>query len=205
MGSTSWAGLYECLRELRLRIAHRNRMAAGWCNNKVLQEISRRRPSTRESLGRVPGIKPRHMRFAEPIVTAITEYCSLHTLPTDIVPQRRNRNVEKENATRQRTRATVGSFDGVDRGLFHVLMNLREDLCRGYRARSRIFVNFAIRDMARRRPSTREGFLKVYGVGEKKCEQYGELFLAEIKQYCKKHSLEMDVECQFEDNPPQTE
>ncbi len=56
-----------------------------------------------------------------------------------------------------------------------------------------VFGDAALRDMARRRPSTLEGFLEVKGVGEKKCQQYGEVVLAAIKDYCLANSLEMDI------------
>ena len=38
-------------------------------------------------------------------------------------------------------------------------------------------------DMARRKPLNPEDFLKVNGVGDKKHEEYGALFLAAIKEY----------------------
>jgi len=50
-----------------------------------------------------------------------------------------------------------------------------------------VFDDAALRDMARRRPSTLEGFLQVKGVGEKKRRQYGETVLAAIKDYCLDH------------------
>jgi ATP-dependent DNA helicase RecQ len=36
--------------------------------------------------------------------------------------------------------------------------------------------------MAFRRPRTRDEFLEVYGVGQKKLEEYGDAFLAEIRR-----------------------
>ena len=198
MAGSSWKDMYEELRALRLQIARKNELPPWWCSNKLLQEISRRRPCSIQSFHLVPGIKPRHIKFAKTIVKFIKEYCDIHKLLFDVSPQRKNHNPEKQKATREQTRATIGSLVGVDMGLYHVLQNLRINLCHGYRARSRIFHNFAIRDMARRRPTTRENFLKVYGVGEKKYEQYGDLFLTTIEDHCRTHSVETDIEFKFD-------
>ena len=55
-----------------------------------------------------------------------------------------------------------------------------------------IFGDAALRDMARRRPSTLQRFLNVRGVGETKCEQYGRVMVEKIRAYCLEHALEMD-------------
>jgi len=47
-----------------------------------------------------------------------------------------------------------------------------------------IFSDAALRDMARRKPLDRAGFLAVHGVGEKKCEAFGDDFLAVIREFC---------------------
>jgi ATP-dependent DNA helicase RecQ len=56
-----------------------------------------------------------------------------------------------------------------------------------------VFGDATLRDMARRRPSTREGLLEVKGVGEKKRRQYGQAVLGVIKGYCLANSLETDI------------
>ncbi len=43
-----------------------------------------------------------------------------------------------------------------------------------------VFSNATLRDMCEKMPSTPEELLEVKGVGEKKLEQFGEAFLAEI-------------------------
>ena len=55
-----------------------------------------------------------------------------------------------------------------------------------------VFGDAALRDMARKRPSTPAAFLQVTGVGEKKLEQYGETMLLAIRQYCLANSVELD-------------
>ena len=47
-----------------------------------------------------------------------------------------------------------------------------------------VFGDVALRDMARRKPTTLEDFLEVKGVGDAKCEQYGKIILDAIKGYC---------------------
>ena len=86
------------------------------------------------------------------------------------------------------------SWEGVDETLFEELRKLRRDIAdkKGVPAYI-VFGDAVLRDMARRRPSTREGFLRVNGVGEQKCKEYSGVFLAVIKEYCKVNSVEMDV------------
>jgi len=86
------------------------------------------------------------------------------------------------------------SWQGVDRGLFGALRKLRAMIARKKGVPAYIvFGDATLRDMARRRPSTLDGFLKVRGVGEAKCEQYGKVVLGAIKDYSHANSLEMDV------------
>jgi len=87
------------------------------------------------------------------------------------------------------------SWQGVDEGLFEALRKLRAIIARKKRIPAYIvFGDAALRDMARKRPSTIQGFLQVKGVGEKKLQQYGEVMLKAIKDYCQAASLQMDIE-----------
>ncbi len=77
------------------------------------------------------------------------------------------------------------SWEGVDEALFEELRALRRKLAqeRGLPAYI-VFGDAALRDMARKRPSTPAEFLSVSGVGEKKLQQYGEIMLSAIRRYC---------------------
>jgi len=87
------------------------------------------------------------------------------------------------------------SWQGVDEGLFETLRKLRTIIARKKGIPAYIvFGDAALRDMARRRPSTTQAFLQVKGVGEKKLQQYGEVMLDAIKDYCQAGSLEMNIE-----------
>ena len=56
-----------------------------------------------------------------------------------------------------------------------------------------VFGDAALRDMARRRPSTLEAFLEVRGVGQRKCAEFGEAFVGEIVSYCTSASVPLNV------------
>jgi ATP-dependent DNA helicase RecQ len=86
------------------------------------------------------------------------------------------------------------SWEGVDKGLFETLRTLRAQIASEKQLPTYIVFNdAALRDMARRRPSTPEGFLQVNGVGQQKCKTYGQAFLEIIENYCRTHSLKTDI------------
>ena len=93
------------------------------------------------------------------------------------------------------SRVMKDSWEGVDKGLFEALRILRSTLARKRGVPAYIiFGDAALRDMARRRPSDHIRLLEVKGVGEKKSRQYGEVVLETIKEYCRTHSLDMDID-----------
>ena len=86
------------------------------------------------------------------------------------------------------------SWEGVDEGLFENLREVRRRLARSKSLPAYIvFGDAALRDMARKRPTTRAAFLRVSGVGEKKLQQYGEEMLNAIRSYCHANSLDTDL------------
>lgn len=92
------------------------------------------------------------------------------------------------------SRFAKDSWEGVDKGLFETLRKLRREIANRKNVPAYvIFSDAALRGMARQRPSDTWGFLKVSGVGEQKSSQYGEVFLAVIKEYCTANSLGMDA------------
>ncbi len=97
-----------------------------------------------------------------------------------------------QRPTRQ-TRVAADSWKGVDRGLFEALRRLRAGIAAEKRVPAYIvFGDKTLRDLARKRPSTAEGFLQVHGVGETKRQQYGRTVLAAIRDYCTENGIEMD-------------
>ncbi len=103
--------------------------------------------------------------------------------------------------------ATAGadSWEGVDRGLFDTLRILRRGIAEEKKVPAYIvFGDAALRDMARRRPTTVEGFLDVSGVGEAKARQYGETFVATIREFCRSREVETDVDPEIKAVPKPT-
>ncbi len=92
------------------------------------------------------------------------------------------------------TVAEAESWEGIDRGLFDALRDLRRQIAdeRGVPAFV-IFGDVTLRDMARARPASREAMLNVRGVGQKKLEDLGERFLDRMASYCAAHDLDLDV------------
>jgi ATP-dependent DNA helicase RecQ len=88
-----------------------------------------------------------------------------------------------KDRTMPRSRVEIESWADVDRGLFERLRSLRLEI-----ARSRgvppyvIFHDATLREMARSRPTTMNALLGVKGVGARKAEDLGELFLDAIRR-----------------------
>ena len=100
--------------------------------------------------------------------------------------------IEKKEV--KEAKVSKDSWEGVDRGLFEHLRSLRRKVADQRKVPAYIvFTDAALRDMARWRPSTIKGFLRVNGVGQIKCEEFGDGFVLAIKNYCMEHSLEIDL------------
>lgn len=105
--------------------------------------------------------------------------------------------VPKEAATAEgqaESAIAADSWEGVDRELFEVLRQLRRQKADDKQVPPYVvFSDAALRDMARRRPSTLDGFLEVRGVGQQKCADYGDDFITCIAEHCREQGLETDV------------
>jgi ATP-dependent DNA helicase RecQ len=97
--------------------------------------------------------------------------------------------------SRRESRATLESWEGVDRALFEVL--------RGYRRRQAeargvppyvVFSDATLRALARHLPTTRDELLTIHGIGAKKCAEYGDELLDEIADYCRRRGVTLDAE-----------
>jgi ATP-dependent DNA helicase RecQ len=86
--------------------------------------------------------------------------------------------------TGKKKRKLVAAVEGRDELLFELLRELRKDLAREEGvAPFMVFGDAALTQMAILLPSSRAEFLEVNGVGEKKLEKYGDVFLKEIAGY----------------------
>ncbi len=93
----------------------------------------------------------------------------------------RQRRPTKERPAR-RSRVEAESWDGVDRVLFDRLRELRLELARARGVPPYvIFHDTTLREMARAKPATQDALREIYGVGARKAEQLGEIFLSAIR------------------------
>ncbi|HMB46173.1 MAG TPA: RecQ family ATP-dependent DNA helicase, partial [Candidatus Methanoperedens sp.] len=77
--------------------------------------------------------------------------------------------------------------DRVDDGLFEKLRTLRKTLADAQdQPPYLIFNDASLKLMASRRPCNPEDFRKITGVGDKKLERYGGIFISEIRRFCLK-------------------
>ena len=96
--------------------------------------------------------------------------------------------------TKAKGAVAIDSWEGVDRGLFDELRRLRHEKAAEQDVPAYVvFSDATLRDLARRRPSTLEGFRQAKGVGEKKSADFGAAFVARIADYCRAQQLPMDV------------
>lgn len=97
--------------------------------------------------------------------------------------------------TKEKRKAAVisDSWEGVDRGLFDRLRDLRRAKAAAMSVPAYIvFSDTSLRDMARRRPTTVAAFHSVKGVGEKKLADFGQDFIACIASYCRQNGIATD-------------
>ena len=92
--------------------------------------------------------------------------------------------VPKKGETRTRSRAESESWEGVDRALFERLRGVRLDLARARGVPPYvIFHDATLREMARLRPSSIGSLMTVKGVGARKAEDLGGIFLETIRDH----------------------
>ena len=81
----------------------------------------------------------------------------------------------------RRARVETEGWEGVDRDLFEELRVLRMEIARRRRVPPYvIFHDTTLREIARSKPKTKEELRHVYGVGDRKAEDLGELVLAVV-------------------------
>ncbi|REJ94347.1 MAG: DNA helicase RecQ [Planctomycetota bacterium] len=97
---------------------------------------------------------------------------------------RAERRSKSSRSTGKAAKGEAASWKGVDRDLFEILRELRMEYAsqRGVPPYI-VFGDASLRDMARLKPTTIEEFQTVYGVGTKKCAEFGDEFVRAIVRY----------------------
>jgi len=87
------------------------------------------------------------------------------------------------------------SWEGVERGLFEKLREVRRELADAATVPAFIiFSDATLRDLARRRPVSTEHLRSIHGIGQRKSADYGERIMAEISSWCSAESVSVNVE-----------
>ena len=94
----------------------------------------------------------------------------------------------------RRSKAEAASWDGVDRDLFDFLRKVRLDLAtaRGVPPYL-VFGDATLRELARVRPSTLERLSTIYGIGEAKFGDFGQVFFDALDKECQARGLARDL------------
>jgi ATP-dependent DNA helicase RecQ len=91
---------------------------------------------------------------------------------------------KKKEITQKGRRKKEEEWAEIDPELFQVIRRKRAELARNQGVPAFIiFGDKALRDMARIKPTTREAFASVYGVGDYKLRTYAEAFIEVIRKY----------------------
>lgn len=90
-------------------------------------------------------------------------------------------SIQKPDAIKQHTVDTSATFDET---LFERLRSLRLDLATSQHVPPfLVFSDMTLKEFCRHLPTTEQEFLQISGVGEKKLETYGAVFMEAIRQY----------------------
>ncbi|HSG72435.1 MAG TPA: DNA helicase RecQ [Planctomycetaceae bacterium] len=104
----------------------------------------------------------------------------------------KHKTILPESSSKERA---VADWEGVDKGLFEALRELRRTKAEEKNIPAYIvFGDATLRELAKYRPTTPERFLEIKGIGQQKSTDYGQEFLQAIREYCASHSLETDLE-----------
>jgi ATP-dependent DNA helicase RecQ len=106
---------------------------------------------------------------------------SAEAIPAFQLARQRKPTKGKESV---RSRAEAESWEGVDRELFEHLRSLRLAIARDRRVPPYVvFHDATLRELARRRPDTHDALRRVYGMGARKVDDYGEAILQAIREH----------------------
>lgn len=94
----------------------------------------------------------------------------------------------------KRTRTEEVEWEGVDRGLFESLRDLRRTIAQERGVPAFVVLGDAtLRELARVRPASLETFICVRGIGQRKVAELGPRFVQHVITYCQEHKVPTDV------------
>jgi ATP-dependent DNA helicase RecQ len=92
-----------------------------------------------------------------------------------------------------KTRTETVSWDGVDRGLFDHLRDVRKTLAEERQVPPYVvFHDTVVRELARVRPTSLDKMRGISGIGDNKLREFGSAFLQGIDTHCREHGLNRD-------------
>ncbi|MCH7572736.1 MAG: HRDC domain-containing protein [Planctomycetes bacterium] len=101
--------------------------------------------------------------------------------------------IEPRTGPVQKTQTVVESWEGVDKGLFEHLRELRRAIAQERAVPAYVvFGDKTLRSMATIRPASIDSMMIVHGVGEKKLADLGQQFVEAIVSFCVEHDLSTD-------------
>jgi ATP-dependent DNA helicase RecQ len=117
----------------------------------------------------------------------------LNSLSIEVLKGGRDVTLLEPRTKLKKTRLEETSWEGVDRGLFEVLRNVRRGLAleRGVPAFV-ILGDNTLRELAAVRPTSPANLRRVRGIGEVKAADFGQDFLQEIANYCHANRVPSD-------------
>jgi ATP-dependent DNA helicase RecQ len=96
--------------------------------------------------------------------------------------------------TRQQATSSTHKWEGVDRGLFENLRQMRLDIAAERGVPPYVILgDMTLRELARFRPTNADDLLQIYGIGQKKLEEFGGTVVDRIAEYCANEELTSDL------------
>ena len=127
----------------------------------------------------------------------------LNDVSREVLRGQRTVQLRQPKAEVGATRFDKESWEGVDRGLFESLRELRHDIASERSVPAYVvFSDATLRDMARVRPGSAATLLTVRGVGAHKLADTGPRVLEHIATYCRAHTLSLDATIGSPPRPP---
>lgn len=131
--------------------------------------------------------------MAQGFLTKTAEYQQLRItnsgwqlLRGEVTPQlmRTSQDTKADKTRRTKNELADLNWKGVDQGLFEELRSLRKQIAgeKGLQPYM-VFGDATLRELARHKPQTLPQFLEIWGVGQKKCDDFGQQFLDCITGY----------------------